>query len=234
LYDLVLTEVLWRLLRPGNTAIDVGANIGYMTTLMASRVGETGTVLSIEPHPQVFAHLQSNVALLRSSTPIIQLFNVAISDRTMITELSIPKGFSTNQGTASLSDELADTHDTVPVQAATLDELMTSVDKIDLVKIDVEGHEYEVLLGGLQCIKEKGVTHVLFEDHPEPPTRVTELLMDAGFSIFYLSRHFWGPRLIPLESLATRDRAEAPNYLATRAGAQVMEVMSATGWRCLR
>src|ERR687886_1998553 len=45
-YDLTVSEVIWRLLEPGEQAVDVGANIGYMTSLMAARVGKTGNVTS--------------------------------------------------------------------------------------------------------------------------------------------------------------------------------------------
>lgn len=45
IYDLSLTELLWRLIFPGETALDIGANIGYMTSIMAKRVGQTGKVI---------------------------------------------------------------------------------------------------------------------------------------------------------------------------------------------
>ena len=62
-YDPCVSEVLWRLLDKEETAIDAGANIGQMTSLMARRVGEKGKVLSFEPHPHIFQELTANVAL---------------------------------------------------------------------------------------------------------------------------------------------------------------------------
>src|SRR5687767_7277141 len=62
-YDVVLTETIWRLLDDGDTAIDVGAHIGYMSSVMAARVGAQGRVLAFEPHPDLFRELAANVSL---------------------------------------------------------------------------------------------------------------------------------------------------------------------------
>ncbi|MDB9459528.1 FkbM family methyltransferase [Dolichospermum circinale CS-545/17] len=56
-----LTEVLWRLINPGETALDIGANIGYMTSIMAKRVGKTGKVFCFEPNLEVYAELCENI-----------------------------------------------------------------------------------------------------------------------------------------------------------------------------
>ncbi len=60
-FDLCVSEVIWRLLDPGDTAIDVGANLGYITSLMAARTGKTGNVLAIEPHPELYQELLTNL-----------------------------------------------------------------------------------------------------------------------------------------------------------------------------
>src|SRR5438093_9108038 len=61
-YDLAVTETAWRLLDTGETAVDIGANIGYMTAVMAGRLMQGGKILSFEPHPQTFQELIYNVA----------------------------------------------------------------------------------------------------------------------------------------------------------------------------
>ena len=52
-YDLCVSESICRLLDPGESAIDVGANLGYMTSLMAAKAGKCGSVESFEPHPDL-------------------------------------------------------------------------------------------------------------------------------------------------------------------------------------
>src|SRR5262245_13000344 len=61
IFDLVVTESIWRLLDPGETALDIGANIGQMTSLMRLRAGSQGKVIAFEPHPQLFAELKTFV-----------------------------------------------------------------------------------------------------------------------------------------------------------------------------
>src|SRR5438876_809414 len=53
IYDLAVSEVLARLIKPGDTVIDAGANIGYMTMLASFAAGPNGKVLSFEPHPDL-------------------------------------------------------------------------------------------------------------------------------------------------------------------------------------
>jgi hypothetical protein len=79
-YDLVTTEVLWRLTSRGDKTIDGGANVGYMTSILAHRAGRCGSVLAFEPHPQVFQRLKSNVGSWTNVAPIT-LHNFALSDR---------------------------------------------------------------------------------------------------------------------------------------------------------
>ena len=60
-YDLCVCEAIYRLADPGELAVDVGANIGQMTSVMAARVRDSGKVLAFEPHPETFAELRENV-----------------------------------------------------------------------------------------------------------------------------------------------------------------------------
>src|SRR5262249_40368249 len=68
-FAIAVSEPAWRLREPGDLAVDVGANVGYMTTLFAARVGSQGRVESFEPHPGVFARLRQNMDSLRRAGP---------------------------------------------------------------------------------------------------------------------------------------------------------------------
>ena len=101
IYDLVLSEAIWRLLDCGETAIDVGANIGYVTGLMAARVGPTGSVKAFEPHPRVFTLLASNVERWRGQ-PIARatIHEMALSSNDGVGFLQEPENFQRNCGTS--------------------------------------------------------------------------------------------------------------------------------------
>src|SRR5207249_2412898 len=66
-------------LSPGDTFIDVGANIGYYSLLAARRVGPTGSVVAIEPSPKTFRALEANLAQNRLKN--VRTVNAAVSDR---------------------------------------------------------------------------------------------------------------------------------------------------------
>ena len=67
--DIAQSEIIWRLLSPGETAIDIGANIGYVSSIMAARVGLQGKVLAFEPHPGLCEELRKNVSAWNASAP---------------------------------------------------------------------------------------------------------------------------------------------------------------------
>jgi|GraSoi2013_115cm_1033766.scaffolds.fasta_scaffold05929_4 FkbM family methyltransferase len=84
------TEVLWRLVAPGDTTIDGGANIGHMSSILAHRAGLSGRVLAFEPHPQTFERLKRNVQKWTGVAPI-ELHNLALSGcRGQATLLDVP------------------------------------------------------------------------------------------------------------------------------------------------
>src|SRR5512138_2207904 len=65
-FDLAVSEAMARLISPGDTVIDAGANVGYMTVLAAMAAGAKGRVLAFEPHSELFAILQANIAAARA------------------------------------------------------------------------------------------------------------------------------------------------------------------------
>jgi len=67
LYELGVTEALWRLTEAGDLAVDAGANIGYTSSILSVRVGPLGRVICFEPNPEVFTSLRENVEVWRKS-----------------------------------------------------------------------------------------------------------------------------------------------------------------------
>ena len=138
------TEKLMRfLLRPGDTFVDVGANVGYYSVLASGLVGRTGTVLAIEPQPPALSMLALNAT--RRDSPIT-VVSVAASDETGAAQLWVrPEG-----DTSSLSPGGPATPTSVPLE--TLDHLCAELPRVTLLKIDVEGHELQVLRGARTTI----------------------------------------------------------------------------------
>jgi FkbM family methyltransferase len=235
-YDLSVTEVLWRLIDPCEVTIDIGANIGYMTSVMAKRVGQKGKVYSFEPHPEIYQELCENKSWWREAYGWNQIEsqNLALSNISGTGSLDIPPHFKENRGVASLRDEMSmpSTGDTsiCTVKMARLDDLMNSDLPKAVIKIDVEGHELKVLHGGVEVIR--NVRDIIFEEHNEYPSEVTCFLEDLGFTVFRVHKEILGPRLkFPAGRAKGLLPWESPSYLATKDPSRARKRMEKRGWR---
>jgi FkbM family methyltransferase len=163
-YEHEITKLIKRVFRPDFVAIDVGANIGCHTLIMGFLAESTGHVLAIEPHPTVFRRLVENVRLNRLSN--IYPCQCALADFTGQSVLySKPETFP-NQGMANMypGGWNPTTLMEIPVKVETLDSMVQAqgYTRLDFVKIDTEGNEYQVLKGGQESIR-RYLPYVLFE-----------------------------------------------------------------------
>ena len=235
-YDLIASEVAWRLLQPGETAVDVGANVGVMSGLMARRTGPGGRVTGFEPHPKVFAALTSNGEGWRATgLPLAEVGfqRMALSAAAGEATLSEPDSFSNNQGLASLEspDGSGASGAQFQVRTETLDALFPGT--IHLLKVDVEGHEAQVFAGAEGALRAGRIRDILFEDHHAFPSASATRLREAGYTIFFLSRTLWGPVLAPPESGGNLPPWLPPNWLATRDPERALAACRPRGWRVL-
>jgi FkbM family methyltransferase len=116
----IVTEAISRLLDRGEVAVDAGANIGYMTSPMALRVGPPGLVLAFEPHSDVFAELSHNAEDWARDPGVgrISLHRVALSSRPERGMLRIPREFERNRGIFGLAQRLTGSRLVDPASAA--------------------------------------------------------------------------------------------------------------------
>jgi FkbM family methyltransferase len=231
-YDLRVTEAAWRLIEPGETVVDVGANIGYLTGLMAVRVGRLGTVIAVEAHPKVFLRLVGNLDRWKVAPEFCQVraLNIAAGAAAGEGFLFEPEAFAENQGTAKVLAAQPGALALPPVRIEAIDSIATG--PVGLMKIDVEGGEPETLEGARQLLDRKAVRDILFEDYGRPPSRSMTFLMERGYRIFAMRRPFFGPLLVDAD-VPEADAWEAPSYLATAQPERAIERMGGRGWRCL-
>ena len=243
--DLAVTETLWRLSEPGEIAVDVGANIGYMTAVMAARVGsiEGGHLWAFEAHPEIFKELKYNIEKwqVKLTKTKIEIEQIAISDRQGSVILGMPDSFTTNRGLSSviesenIDDETAfKGFKTVRVQSVPLDNLFPSPKKIGILKLDVEGHELSVLKGAKSLLSENRIRDCVFEEHEEYPTAVTKKFEENGYSVFRIQRRFFGPGLLPPDSKIPRTRWEPTSFIATKQPERAVERFKESGWKALK
>jgi FkbM family methyltransferase len=138
----------------GATFVDVGAQIGYYSLKAATLVGPGGHVIAIEPNPETIGKLEANIQA--SGAKVISVQPVACSDGEAI--LSLFAAAAGNTGETSLSKMTAAQSGAVvhtyKVRARPLDDIIreSGVQRVDVIKIDVEGAEYLVLKGAQQTL----------------------------------------------------------------------------------
>lgn len=230
LFDLTVSETLYRLADPGELVVDVGANVGHMTSLLSRRVGRQGTVLAFEPHETIYGYLATNVAQWeREDAAEIVLHRVALSDFHGGGDLVMGSGFDWNQGSSRLGkvDEGDDRVEQVEVRR--LDDVLGQR-SAGVVKIDVEGHERQVLDGAGRALAEGRIRDVVFEDFADPPTAVARLLQDHGYVVFSLDHSLGGLRTGPASVRAASRSGDDPSYLATIDPRRALDRLSRRGW----
>jgi FkbM family methyltransferase len=179
-------DVLAGVLPPGGTAVDVGGHFGVYSRRFATRVGPTGTVIVVEPFPAAAASLRA----WARSTPWCRVVESAasdVADETVV--LRVPRLFgivpepalaSVVTPNGSADRRVVD----VPTSTITLDRLLAGSDRVDVVKIDVEGHDLRVLRGAVDVLRRLRPV-VQFEAHDPAATigAFRELGVELGYTV---------------------------------------------------
>lgn len=223
IYDLALSELLYRLIQADDLCVDVGANIGYVTSLMLAR---SGTVFAFEPHPRLYRMLVRNA-------PGARCCEMAVSSSPGEATLYEPAAFGSNQGLCSLERAGRDSGARYRVQVETLDRLFPD-EKVGVLKVDVEGHESEVLKGADSILRAHRVRDLVFEEFAPYPAESHRMLERHGYTILRVEVRLLRPVLHPAAPGRHEPEGAPINYLATVDPSRAWRLFRRFGWRCLR
>ena len=213
-------------LREEMTVFDVGANVGELTLLFSRFVGAGGSVHAFEPCAQTFGRLEAvcRAASLRN----VRLNRLALAEDESPVSLHVydEDHMSWNTRAARPLEEYGIDVKPLAVEeapATTLDLYCEreGVARIDLLKVDVEGAEFQVLVGARRMLRERRVRRVTFEfgqttfDMGNSPDRIESYLHDAGYELRNLVA---GDPVFPGGESAKTARYSM--HVATRAGAK--------------
>lgn len=193
-YEPFETALLARLLKPGFTFVDIGANTGYYTLMSAMRIGDNGKVIAFEPSPLNVATLQRNVLLN-------DLGNVVVEDKALSSgedEIALYLS-SINAGDHRIYDGHDDefynagrARSSIRIRAVTLDGYLGDQGVgVDVIKMDVQGAEFAVLNGMIGTLSSNENVILMAEYWPHGLERCSGSPMDflttldrLGFRIF--------------------------------------------------
>jgi len=176
------SKLIKDVIHSGDTGIDLGANIGYFTILMANLVGSSGKIFSFEPAPLNFKILQKNVQQNHLENVVLEQSAVGDTDGKIKLYLS-----NTNSGwhkvfpTQFIDYEVSEKN--IDVNIFSLDKIFANK-KIDFIKMDVDGLEHLILLGGEKVLSQ--VESVLIEVNDnfiEQADGVDKILTNAGLKL---------------------------------------------------
>lgn len=167
-YEPQETALLRHLLQPGMTLVDVGANWGYFTLVGAHLVGPAGRVISVEADPRACRALRANLA--KNALTSVAVHNVAASGgpgRLAFQEYE-PLARDTGNFGVAQSTTLAEHGRRVDVEACALDDLLdeAAVDRVHVLKIDIEGGEAKAIAGLQRRLSSHRIDHISMELHP--------------------------------------------------------------------
>ncbi len=229
-YDLALTEVIWQLAQPGGLQVDVGANVGYVSRLMQLKGGSNGRTASFEPNPEVLPMLEKNkVATPHNANWII--YPMAVGEAPGELWLKQPQAYAANHGTAHMTAVAAP--DAVAVEVTTLDTMFAN-EKISLLKIDVEGFEWQVLQGAKVLFASGSIENIVYEDFDPWPGKIPEFLHSLGYHIYAIRKGWRRVQFFEPENAPPVSNWEEPNFLATKSEKAELMKKFEKGYTCLK
>ena len=183
-----LSQLMRRQLGPDQVFVDIGSSLGWFAILGAQLVGSGGRVIAFEPDPNSFEAIVRTVQLNELERQVMVL-NTALSDedgeRAMYRD---PKGLRSSLVTATTYPEV------IPVLTSSLDRMVEElrVDRIDLIKVDVEGEEPSTIRGMMETLQRFDRPTLWCEVRgpngsrraPDTLTPVSRMMEDLGYRAY--------------------------------------------------
>ena len=207
------TKLIKHLLRPGDVFVDVGANIGWYTILGAYLVGSKGKVIACEPSSKIYEHLSKNVEI--NSLKNVRLEKIALSNQN---GKAILDGFTeANLGLGTIiqtNQILTDSAEEIETKRYD-DYFPNELERVRLLKIDVEGAEMMVLQGMRESLEAKVFDYIIIEIVDDrlrdrantSANEVLGFLRNFGYSLFKIG-------LFQIQPLGENEKVSVANILA--------------------
>jgi FkbM family methyltransferase len=181
-----ITIALARVLEPGWFCVDVGANHGYYTLIMADAVEAAGRVLAVEPNPRLAELLRLTLEVNGYQRHTAVLQKAASGTDAKRVSLVIPRHRGAN---STLCRKATASDDAVAVETVTLDRVTQDWPRVDLIKIDAEGAEESIWRGMRQTLARNQAITILMEidcQRYANPQAFLRNIQGVGFRLRYI------------------------------------------------
>ena len=148
------TKFLVEQLEEDMICLDIGANLGYFAFLESSRVGKTGKVIAVEPAPLTFELFKKNIKLQKYQN--ISSYNFAFSNKTGTIDFFISNSSNWSRIIGAKDPYHGDKGKIIKVKCNTIDNFIEELElkKLDLIRVDLEGYEFEIFEGAQKTLLE--------------------------------------------------------------------------------
>ena len=172
-------------LKPGATAVDVGANVGYFSLIMARCVGATGSVISCEPNPELADLLGQTLVASGFHQSVLLERRAAYSESGKSMDMFVPTGLPMN-GRLVAKEQVGRSGTKISVQTIKLDDILP--DRVDFIKIDAEGAEWDIWQGMKRVISNNDPIRIFLEFNPRrayayDARKFLDSIEDSGFDL---------------------------------------------------
>jgi FkbM family methyltransferase len=188
-YEDPMMRTLERFLKPGGVFLDIGANEAFFSVAASRLVGPAGRVIAIEPQERLVPVILGNFS--QNQCTNAELVNCVISDR-VDEDATIFLSANTNTGSSSMFLLTKYKQKEQKTRSTTLAALIETrnLDRIDLVKIDVEGAEYEIITASRAALASGVIKAISLEYHPTilkarglSMDDIHQVLLECGFEL---------------------------------------------------
>ena len=204
-HEPLTTHLMINELKQNMICIDLGSNIGYYAVIESNIVGESGKIFAIEPSPVNFPILKSNLENQKMNNFLA--YNIAIGDKNENMEFIISS--KSNWSKIRMNNEKINSEDKIiKIPVKTLDSFVQENDikKIDILRMDVEGFEYNIIVGANNVL-EKYKPKIFVEIHKmylgkEKTCKIFNDLKNKGYEIkYYIPRIYDSPIIGKLKDI---------------------------------